>query len=114
MRHCHFLNSTCDIGDPPSRAPVVVVGSRKGEGRGGVGCRVSLWHGIWGSFTDRGLDPVWGDKQHVADTLSLDLWWSLIAGPCRSGGSVGESERSQKGASETCVGVRPFFDMGLC
>ena len=23
MRHCHFLNSTCDIGDPPSRAPRV-------------------------------------------------------------------------------------------
>ena len=21
MRHDHFLNSTCDIGDPPSRAP---------------------------------------------------------------------------------------------
>ena len=21
MRHCHFLKSTCDIGDPPSRAP---------------------------------------------------------------------------------------------
>ena len=23
--HCHFLNSTCDIGDPPSRAPVKAV-----------------------------------------------------------------------------------------
>ena len=21
MRHCHFLNLTCDIGDPPSRHP---------------------------------------------------------------------------------------------
>ena len=21
MRHCHFLKSTCDIGDPTSRAP---------------------------------------------------------------------------------------------
>ena len=23
MRHCHFLKSTGDIGDPPSRAPIV-------------------------------------------------------------------------------------------
>ena len=22
MRHCHFLNSTCDMGTPPSRAPI--------------------------------------------------------------------------------------------
>ena len=23
MRHYHLLNSTCDIGDPPSRAPIL-------------------------------------------------------------------------------------------
>ena len=23
MRHCHYLKSTCDIGDPPSRAPLM-------------------------------------------------------------------------------------------
>ena len=24
MRHDHFVNSTCDIGDPPSRAPCIM------------------------------------------------------------------------------------------
>ena len=39
MQHCHFLKSTCDIGDPPSRAPGMAV-IQNGRGGGGEASEV--------------------------------------------------------------------------
>ena len=36
MRHCHFLNSTRDIGDPTSRAPISPLGRSRNDGVGGM------------------------------------------------------------------------------
>ena len=40
MQHCHFLKSTCDIGDPPIKGPRY--GGERGLGGGGGGGEVGV------------------------------------------------------------------------
>ena len=79
--HCHFMKSTYDIGDPPSRAPFFIVHLGLGHWRAGF----EFHKGLVINNADSPPPPLKREKRvtcmQMSHSYNLTVTWNLLSDP---------------------------------